>query len=54
MPSGQWDEHDATNEVSKDGLHEQDLRKELGPDELRTLEVEVVRDLEADGEGHLY
>jgi hypothetical protein len=44
---------DAGDEVPEDGLHEEDLREELGPDELGTLEVEVVEDLEADGEGHL-
>ena len=46
--------HDATDQVSEDGLHEQDLRQELGPDELRPLEVQVVGNLKADGERHLH
>lgn len=44
---------DAHDEVAKDRLHEEDLGQELGPDEFGSLEVEVVEDLEADGERHL-
>lgn len=44
---------DASDEVTENRLHEEDLGEKLGPDQLGTLEVEVVEDLEADGEGHL-
>lgn len=47
------DLHNTGDEVTKDGLHEENLGQELGPDELRLLEVQVVDDLEADGERHL-
>ena len=44
---------DANDEVAEDGPHEEDLRDELGVNVERLLEVDVVRDLETDGEGHL-
>lgn len=44
---------DADDEVAKDRLHEEDLREELGPDQLGAPKVQVVEDLEADGERHL-
>jgi hypothetical protein len=54
MDEGASDIHDAADEVSKNRLHEEELGQELGPDELRLLEVEVVEDLKADGERHLH
>lgn len=45
---------DADDEVAKDRLHEQDLGHELGVDRPVVLEAEVVRDLQADGERHLW
>lgn len=44
---------DADDEVTKDRLHEENLGQELGPDQLGALEVQVVHDLETDGERHL-
>lgn len=46
--------NDAGDQVTEDRLHEEDLGEELGPDELGTLEVEVIEDLETDSEGHLH
>lgn len=44
---------DANDEVSKDTLHEQDLRDKFTPDVDVLLEFEVVRYLEANRESHL-
>ena len=44
---------DADNEVSKDTLHEQDLRDELAPNVDVLLELEMVGHLQTDRERHL-
>jgi len=44
---------DADDEVTEDGLHEEELGDEFGVDGHVLFEVDVVGDLEADGEGHL-
>lgn len=44
---------DAHDEVAKDAPHEEDLGDELGVDVEVLLEVQVVRDLEADRKRHL-
>jgi len=44
---------DADDEVTEDGLHEEELGDEFGVDGHVLFEVDVVGDLKADGEGHL-
>lgn len=53
-PVGDPFENDADNEITKDGLEEQDLGNELGPDVEWFLEVKMIRDLKANRKGHLY
>lgn len=45
--------HNTGDKISEDGLHEQNLRQELGPNQFRSLEVQMIGNLETNGEGHL-
>lgn len=45
--------HDTENKVAKDGFHKQDLWEELQPNKDLVAIMDVVKDIQADGERHL-
>lgn len=45
--------NDQAYEISKDGLHKQDLGKELKPDKHLVSVVDVIKNVQTDGKGHL-